>query len=51
MKVRVAFTIDVDPATWSAEYGIEPAEVRRDVQDHAEQSIRAHFDSVGVLNH
>lgn len=50
MKVRVEFTLDVDPVAWSAEYGgTGQAEVRRDVQEHAEQSIRAHFDSIDVL--
>jgi len=34
MKVRMTVTIDVDPETWSEEYGCEPFEVRKDVRDY-----------------
>jgi hypothetical protein len=49
MKVRVNFTVDVDPDSWAEEYGTHPRDLRRDVQDHARQSVLGLFDSLGVL--
>jgi len=36
MKVRVAFTLDVDPEGWANEFGIERAEVSQDVKVYFE---------------
>lgn len=51
MKVRVTFTVDIDPDAWEAEYGVPRAELREDVNSHIEGSVLAHFDSLGLLNH
>jgi hypothetical protein len=32
MKVRVTFTVDVDPEDWANAFGLERSEVRADVQ-------------------
>lgn len=52
MKVRISFTVDVDAAAWSVEYGTGTTaeDVRADVRQHAEDSVVSHFDSMGVLN-
>lgn len=50
MKVQVTVTLDVDPEMWATAYGVEgAAEIRADVKQHAAESIRDHFDSMGLL--
>lgn len=49
MRVRVEVTLDVDAEAWCSEYGVERADVRTDVKSHAEQSLLAHFDDLGLL--
>lgn len=34
MKIRMTFTLDVDEEAWAAEYGAEPAGVRKDVKSY-----------------
>ena len=42
MKVRISFTVDIDPEAWALTYGIEGAEgIREDVKAHAEQMLKA----------
>lgn len=56
MKVRVAFTLDVDNVRWAAAYGTgtDQAEVRADVQHYVENYVRSwfveHGFTVGTVN-
>ena len=50
MKVKISFTIDIDPDYWETSYGITGAQaIREDVKTYAENTVRDHFDSVGAL--
>lgn len=49
MRVRVEFTLEVDAAAWTAEYGTPAAEVRQDVQDWVRYSVREQLRSQGLL--
>lgn len=53
MKVRISFTVDVDPDAWVEEYGWSSeaalSDIRADVQEHARDSILGQFDSLGLL--
>ena len=51
MKIRFALTVDIDPAVWTSNYGIEgtPA-IRADVQQYIGELILAQLDEVGALN-
>ncbi|WP_248579884.1 hypothetical protein [Nocardioides sp. InS609-2] len=49
MKVRVEFTIEVEPAGWVEAYGVEPSEVRADVKDYAHTMVVMHLADLGVL--
>lgn len=48
MKVRVTATVEIDAQAWAEEYGIDPADVRKDVQAHLADSLQQHVDSLGV---
>lgn len=49
MKVRIDFTIDINPNAWIDEYGTEPSEIRSDVQRHVQNSSVAQLESLGML--
>ena len=49
MKVKVSFTLDIDSKAWQAEYGIDPADVRADVQQYIENSVVAHLSDAGLI--
>jgi len=49
MKVRVSFTLDIDPDAWMLTYGVERSEVRRDVAEYVEQSALAHLQELELL--
>lgn len=50
MKINVTVTLDVDAEMWTAAYGVEGvADIRADVKQHAAESIRDHFDTMGLL--
>lgn len=49
MKIRVSFTVDVDPVAWSREYGTTREDVRADVNLYVHNATHAQFDSQGVL--
>lgn len=49
MRVKVELSLDVDVDAWIREYGVERRDVRRDVQTHATQSLKAHFGDLGLL--
>ena len=40
MKIRISFTVDIDPEVWALEYGLDRSEVRADVQTYIAESVR-----------
>lgn len=48
MKVRIAFTVDIDPEAWVLEYGTDPSGVREDVQGWATHMVRSAMEDRGV---
>lgn len=40
MKVRVTFTVDIDPEAWELIYGVPREQIREDVKYHAEYIAR-----------
>lgn len=50
MKIKCTVTLDIDPDAYTDEYGVEgAAAIRTDLQRHIQDSITAHFESIGVL--
>lgn len=51
MKVRVGFTVEIDPEAWDLNYGTgtEAAVIREDVRTYIEQGARDQLAGVGVL--
>ncbi len=50
MKIRIEFTVDVDPKAWIENYGVADDEVRDDVKGYCQDHITAQLDRVSVLN-
>jgi hypothetical protein len=48
MKIKVTFTVEVDPAAWSEEYGVDPDEVRHDVQEFFANAAHAHIEQLDM---
>lgn len=52
MKVKVSFTVDIDPEVWDANYGTgtAAAAVRKDVQEYAYHTLTEHIrEATGAL--
>jgi hypothetical protein len=51
MKVKITFTVDIDPEVWDLNYGTGTSAkaIREDVQNSAEDAIQSHFEQIGVL--
>lgn len=49
MKVRVEFTVDIDPEAWEMNYGVPRSEQREDIRNYCEQGMRDQLREVGVL--
>lgn len=50
MKIKVSFTVEIDPSVWTLNYGIEGAEdIRADVRTYLEETALNQLDAVGVL--
>ena len=49
MKVKVSFTVDIDPEAWALNYGIKNAEIREDVKRFAEDAVLDQFQACGLL--
>lgn len=43
MKVKIQFTVDIDPEAWEREYS-PSVSVRQDVNDYVRNSVLAHLD-------
>jgi hypothetical protein len=53
MRVKINFIIEIDPADWTLNYGIEKAaEIREDVKTYAEMMVRDQLavSGIDVLN-
>ena len=50
MKIKVTFTLDVDPEAWALEYGIPKKEIRADVQSYFEYTAREQLLKIGCDN-
>lgn len=48
MKVRVSFTVDIDPSAWTDIYGVSDSDVRADVQGYAREIVLQQFAENGV---
>jgi len=49
MKVKVSFTIDIDPDVWIENYGCEKKDVRQDVIDYVYHGTYTQFEDMGYL--
>ncbi len=50
MKVKVEFTLDIDPQAWSMEYGIEGTKaIRQDVKEYAAFVAYEQFRENGLI--
>ena len=50
MKVRVSFTLEIDPEAWEGNYGVAGArEIRADVQQYARTIVLDQFGRTGNL--
>lgn len=47
MKIKVTFTLDVDPEAWALEYGIQRKDVRADVQSYFEYNAKEQLIHIG----
>ena len=41
MKIKVQFTVDVNPDVWCDAYGVDRADVRDDVREYARNAVTA----------
>lgn len=49
MKVRIEFTLDINPDDWTREFGVEgTAQVRADVQERARHIVIQQFNIDGI---
>jgi hypothetical protein len=49
MKIRIAFTVDVDTDAWIQEFSTDPAEIRDDVLRWAHAQVALELDDRGLL--
>ena len=49
MKIKIEFTVDVDPEAWELNYGTSRNEIRNDVKGYVENIVLGQLDVVGVL--
>lgn len=49
MKIRVSFTIDIDQKAWAEEFGLDPEDVRADVQDSIHNMSHAYAAGLDLL--
>jgi hypothetical protein len=47
MKIKVTFTLDVDPASWQENYGTDPKDIRKDVQNYFSVGADMQLESIG----
>jgi len=49
MKIKIEFTVDVDPEAWELNYGTSRNEIRDNVKDYVLNIVLHQLDVVGVL--
>ena len=49
MKIRVSFSIEINPDVWATTYGVVASEVRNDVQGTYEAQAKEHAANIGAL--
>ncbi len=49
MKIKIDFTVDVDPDAWELNYGTPRSEIRDNVKDYVLNIVLGQLDVVGVL--
>jgi hypothetical protein len=50
MKVRIQMTVEIDPAAWTANYGVRgAAAIRDDVREYVASTVAEQLRSVDVL--
>ena len=49
MKIKIEFTVDVNPDAWELNYGTNRNEVRDDVKGYIKNIALSQLDVVGVL--
>lgn len=49
MKIRIAFTIDVDPDAWTEEFGTDRTEIRDNVLSWAHAQVALELNDRGLL--
>ncbi len=49
MKVKIEFTVEIDPDAWILNYGCEPHQVRNDVKGYCWDTVMGQLINVGVL--
>ena len=50
MKVKISFTIDINADSWAAEFGIDKADVRKDVQSYVGSEAWANLRDRGLAH-
>lgn len=50
MKVRISFSVDIDPEAWILNYGCDPKDVREDVKSYVAYGVQDQLESIGVLS-
>lgn len=49
MRVKIEFTVDIEPESWTMNFGIEgPAAIRKDVKEYAEQTVYGQLANSGI---
>ena len=49
MRVAVSMTIEFDPESWTANYGMEAAsEIREDVRSYVQHGLQAQLEGSGI---
>ena len=49
MKIKIEFTVNVDPDAWELNYGTGRNEIRDDVKGYVQNIVLGQLDVVGVL--
>ena len=48
MKVKIQFSVDIDPDSWVLNYDIDRDNVRQDVKEYCEYMVTGHLELLGL---
>jgi hypothetical protein len=48
MKIKITQTVEIDPAKWALEYGVDPKNVREDVQSYFKGWFQQQINALGL---